>query len=98
DPGVVGRKIAGIIVHHVDDLGKVVKDSDCQVGIIATPAAAAQGVVDRLVDAGVRSILNFAPTVVTVPDDVGLRKVDLATELHILGYYEHRRGANRATG
>jgi hypothetical protein len=36
--------------------------------------------------------------VVTVPDDVGLRKVDLATELHILGYYEHRRGANRATG
>ena len=52
----------------------------------------------RLVAAGVPSILNFAPTVVTVPDDVGLRKVDLATELHILGYYEHRRGANRATG
>ena len=98
DPAVVGRKVAGVTVRHVDDLHSVVGEAGCQVGIVATPAAAAQGAVDRLVSAGVRSILNFAPTVVTVPDDVGLRKVDLATELHILGYYEHRRGANRATG
>ena len=98
DPVVVGRRIAGVTVRHVDELTKVVKESCCLVGIVATPAAAAQSAVDCLVAAGIRSILNFAPTLVTVPDDVGLRKVDLATELHILGYYEHRRGATRATG
>ncbi|MCP4793461.1 MAG: redox-sensing transcriptional repressor Rex [Actinomycetia bacterium] len=98
DPVVVGRRIAGVTVRHVDELTKVVKESCCLVGIVATPAAAAQSAVDCLVAAGIRSILNFAPTLVTVPDDVGLRKVDLATELHILGYYEHRRGVTRATG
>ncbi|MDP6976174.1 MAG: redox-sensing transcriptional repressor Rex [Acidimicrobiales bacterium] len=98
DPAVVGRKVAGIPVRHVDDLRTVVRDEGCLVGIVATPATAAQEAVDRLVDAGVRSILNFAPTIVIAPDDVGLRKVDLATELHILGYYEHQRGATRATG
>ncbi|MBC8364848.1 MAG: redox-sensing transcriptional repressor Rex [Actinobacteria bacterium] len=98
DPAVVGRKSAGVVVHHVDELPKVVKKAGCLVGIVATPAAAAQEAVDRLVAAGVRSILNFAPVVVTVPEGIGLRKVDLATELHILGYYEHRRGASRATG
>ena len=98
DPAVVGRKSAGVVVHHVDELPKVVKKAGCLVGIVATPAAAAQEAVDRLVAAGVRSILNFAPVVVTVPEGIGLRKVDLTTELHILGYYEHRRGASRATG
>ena len=46
---------------------------------------------DRLADAGIRSILNFAPTVVTAPDDVSLRKVDLAIELQILSFYQQRR-------
>ena len=46
---------------------------------------------DRLVAAGVTSILNFAPTVVTVPDGVSLRKVDLAIELQILSFYQQRR-------
>jgi redox-sensing transcriptional repressor len=53
-------------------------------------------VADALVAAGVRSILNFAPTVVTVPDDVPMRKVDLATELQILSFYQHRRDADLA--
>ncbi len=68
----------------------------------ATPAAAAQVAVDSLVASGVSSILNFAPTVVTVPDRVDLRQVDLATELQILGYHQHHRAvagrADRATG
>ena len=61
------------------------------IGVIATPAAAAQEVTDRLVAAGVGSILNFAPTVVTVPAGVSLRKVDLATELQILSFYQQHR-------
>jgi redox-sensing transcriptional repressor len=80
-----------------------VDETGCTIGIVATPAAAAQGAVDRLVASGVSSILNFAPTVVTVPDRVDLRQVDLATELQILGYHQHHRatvglGSDRATG
>ena len=61
------------------------------IGVIATPASAAQDVADVLVAAGVTSILNFAPTVISVPDEVSLRKVDLAVELQILSFYQQRR-------
>ena len=65
--------------------------------MIATPAPAAQSVADRMVEAGLRSILNFAPAVVVVPSGVTVRKVDLAVELQILAYYE-QRGERRAPG
>jgi redox-sensing transcriptional repressor len=68
--------------------------------MIAVPAPAAQEVANRLAAAGVRSILNFAPTVVTAPDDVSMRKVDLATELQILSFYQQHREppSRRAVG
>jgi redox-sensing transcriptional repressor len=59
--------------------------------MICTPAGAAQEVADRMVAAGVRSILNFAPAVIAAPPEVSLRKVDLAIELQILGFYEQRK-------
>ena len=68
------------------------------IGIIATPAVAAQDVADRLVAAGVPSILNFAPTVISVPEEVSLRKVDLAVELQILSFYQQRQGRRVRTG
>ena len=58
---------------------------------MTTPAGAAQQVADRLVDAGVTSILNFAPAVISVPDGVDVRKVDLSIELQILAYHEQRK-------
>ena len=61
------------------------------IGVIATPAAAAQDVADRLVEAGVTAILNFAPALVSVPPRVSLRKVDLALELQILSFYQSQR-------
>ena len=64
--------------------------------LIATPATVAQDVLDRLVEAGITSVLNFAPTVLNVPPHVYLRKVDLAVELQVLGYYEHLRTARPA--
>jgi redox-sensing transcriptional repressor len=92
DPAKVGRKVGGLKVDALDDLPRVVKERDIAIGIVATPATAAQEVADRLVEAGVTSILNFAPTVVTVPRGVSLRKVDLATELQILSFYQQRKG------
>jgi redox-sensing transcriptional repressor len=69
----------------------VVRGKGIAIGVIATPASAAQEVADQLVAAGVRAILNFAPTMVSVPDDVSLRKVDLAVELQILSFYQQRQ-------
>src|SRR5439155_1527246 len=74
----------------------LVREHDVPIGIIATPAHVAQDVADLLVEAGVTSILNFAPAVLTVPDGVSLRKVDLAVELQILSFHQQRR-AGRAS-
>jgi redox-sensing transcriptional repressor len=63
--------------------------------VIATPAGSAQAVCDRLVSAGVTSILNFAPLVLNVPEGVDLRKVDLSIELQILAFHAQRRSAAR---
>lgn len=86
----VGEVVDGLTISHINDLDTLVPELEISVGIIATPADAAQSVADALVAAGVRSILSFAPSVLHVPDTVPLRKVDLATELQILGYYQQR--------
>ena len=91
DPSRTGEEVAGIEVRHSDDLEDVVAELGVAIGVIATPAQAAQAVCDRLVAAGVTSILNFAPAVVQVPEGVDLRKVDLSTELQILAYHEQRK-------
>ena len=95
DPAKVGLPIGDLFVESIDDLatavyGMSLADWKAKHQKEATPAQAAQEVADRLVAAGVRSILNFAPTVISVPDDVPLRKVDLATELQILSFYQQR--------
>ncbi len=91
DPGVVGTRVGDLDIESIDDLDAIVAAREVAIGVIATPAAAAQDVTDRLVAAGVGSILNFAPAVVAVPDGVSLRKVDLATELQILSFYQQHR-------
>jgi redox-sensing transcriptional repressor len=97
DPARVGEKIpagpAGesIEVSPLAELETVVLDGEASIGVIATPASAAQDVCDRLVTAGVTSILNFAPAVLSTPPGVDVRKVDLATELQILAFHEQRK-------
>jgi redox-sensing transcriptional repressor len=91
DPRVVGTEVHGVIVRHIDDLPELAEELGIAIGIIATPASVAQEVADRLVAAGVSSVLNFAPTIISVPEDVSLRKVDLAVELQILSFYQQRR-------
>lgn len=90
DPDIVGTTIDGVPVHPPGELGALVHDLEVAIGVIATPAAAAQETADLLVAAGVRSILDFSPTVVSVPDTVEVRMVDLSTELQILGFHLQR--------
>src|SRR6478735_7783028 len=91
DPEKVGQSVGDLTIESLDDLPTIARSRGVAIGIIATPAHAAQEVTDRLVDAGVTSILNFAPTVVSAPPGVSLRKVDLAIELQILSFYQQRR-------
>lgn len=89
DTTKIGESLNGILVEHIDEMADVVKDRNVSIGIITTPPEAAQEAADRLAAAGVRSILNFAPAVLRLPPGVEVRRVDLATELQILGYYQH---------
>ncbi len=90
DPVKVGSVIDGVPVYAPIELAEVVANHRVAIAVIATPASAAQSVVDNLVSAGLRSIMSFVGTVVNVPDGVELRAVDLTTELQILGFHLHR--------
>jgi redox-sensing transcriptional repressor len=98
DPAKVGTTVADLAVRSMDDLSAIAKAEKPAIGIIATPAQAAQDVADKLVAAGVTSILNFAPVVLSVPDGVSLRKVDLSIELQILSFYQQRHAARSGDG
>lgn len=90
DHAKVGQRVGDLTVRHIDDLPELVAELGIAIGIIATPAVVAQAVADKLIEAGITSILNFAPSVLAVPDDTSLRKVDLALELQILSFYRQR--------
>ncbi len=90
DPDLVGTEIGGLPVRHVDRLPELVPKLGVTVGVIATSVEAAQGVADQLVEAGVTSILNFTAESLHVPEHVVVRRVDLATELQILSFYQRR--------
>lgn len=87
DPAKIGKRVGGISVRCITALSEDAKSGQIAVGIIATPGGVAQGVATLIAEAGIPSILNFAPAVLTVPDGTHLRQVDLATELQILSFY-----------
>jgi redox-sensing transcriptional repressor len=98
DRDLVGTCIAGHEVRPLADLEALVRGHRIAIGVIATPAPVAQEICDRLVAAGVSSILNFAPVVLAVPGDVEVRKVDLSIELQILAFHEQRKVAGGRLG
>jgi len=87
DPAAIGQQVAGLKVRHIDELERQNLSGSIEIGIIATPAAAAQATADSLVRARVRSILNFAPVKLNVGAGVCVRNVDLSTELQIIGFH-----------
>lgn len=86
DPEKVGTVVNGVEVMPVDKLVEVAKANKTQIGIIAVPSQFAQETADKLVEAGVQAILNFAPVVLNVPPEVELRNVDLAVNLEVLTF------------
>lgn len=91
DPALTGTRLGALTVTDYAGLPDVTDEP--VIGVVATPADGAQGAVDSLVARGVRSILNFAPQHVEAPEGVEVRQVDIATELQILAFHEHRSRA-----
>jgi redox-sensing transcriptional repressor len=86
DPEKIGRRWGTRTILSDDDLEEVLAKEAIEMAVVAVPADAAQPVVDRIVRAGVRAILNFAPVRLRVPEDVALRNVDMVLEMEGLSF------------
>jgi redox-sensing transcriptional repressor len=88
DPNKVGKRLPnGLIVNHIDELEEIVKERQVSIGVIATPASAAQSVANQLVLAGVNGILNFAPIQIQVPDCCHVENIDFTIKLDTIAYH-----------
>ena len=87
NPTKIGREVERVPVIASRDMAREVKARGIQIAILAVPVEAAQAVTDELVAAGIRAVLNFAPTRLRVPRDVRLNNVDLSIELETLSFY-----------
>lgn len=87
DEEKIGTRVDGLIIEPLQRLEDIIAEMGVQIGIIATPPNAAQSISDRLTSSGVKSILNLAPTILKIDDDVSVRRVDLSTELGILAFH-----------
>ena len=90
DKRKVGRRLGGLVVEPLTGLEEAVAERGLTIGILTTPADSAQEVANYMVAAGLKSILNFAPAVLDVPDDVEVRRVDLSKELQMLSHFMSR--------
>ncbi len=91
DPKKIGQQVHGITVRDIKDLDELIKEEQIDIGIIAVPADSAQAVADKLVAAGIKAILNFAPRSIKVPPDVMVKNENMAVEMEALTYYLSNR-------
>ncbi|GAI03505.1 unnamed protein product [marine sediment metagenome] len=87
DESKIEKVWRGIKVQHVDKIPKVLSERQIKIGVITTPATAAQEVADKLAKGGVKGILNFAPVRISVPKEIRLKNVDLSMQLETLSYF-----------
>ena len=87
DDSIVGETVSGLDIQSISDLAKTVKEKDIKIGIVTVPIERAQEVIDTLVDAGIKSILNYAPLSPKVPEGVTVRGIDPVLSLQSMTYY-----------
>jgi redox-sensing transcriptional repressor len=86
-PAVIGQIWQGITVRDAGEMGRVLRETTCNIGVLAVPAHAAQSSAQLLADLGVRAILNFAPTPLHLRAPVIVRNIDLAGEMSVLTHW-----------
>jgi redox-sensing transcriptional repressor len=99
DPHKIGRRLWDIDVLDLRRIGEVNEVLGARIAILAVPSQAAQSVTDKLVEVGIRAILNFAPIILRVPRHVVVRNVSFLQELAVLSYHlteGHHAAAARA--
>jgi redox-sensing transcriptional repressor len=94
DEAKVGQRVDDLRVLPTSELAQHIKTLKAHIGIIAVPSEAAQEVANQLVDAGIRGVLNFAPTVLRLPESVPLVSVDLTIQLEQLAFLIDRDGVS----
>ncbi|MBM3935196.1 MAG: redox-sensing transcriptional repressor Rex [SAR202 cluster bacterium] len=87
DPEQIARPIGGILVRPMEDLEQAIRESNITIGIVAVPAREAQKVIDQLINAGVRGILNYAPIAPKVSMDIVIRNIDPVLSLQSMTFY-----------
>jgi redox-sensing transcriptional repressor len=92
DPAKIGEVVEGLEVHPREKMQTVIAATGAELGLLAVPSDAAQSVADSLVNAGIRGLLNFAPTVLRLPPQVSLVAVDLTVQLEQLAFQVHGSG------
>jgi redox-sensing transcriptional repressor len=88
DPQKIGIDMNGLIVRDLSELSEVIKEENVEVAIISVPASAAQNIADLLVEAGIHSILSYAPINLMAPEGVQIRYSDPVIQLQRMTYYQ----------
>jgi len=86
-PQKIGKKIGDFVVHPIEDMQKVIQERGIKLAMIAVPAEKAQEVADKLIEVGVRAILNYAPMTLNVPTDVKVQYIDPVVQLQRMTFY-----------
>jgi redox-sensing transcriptional repressor len=94
DPAKIGTRFGGLPIRHVEEIAPFVRQQGVRMAIVAVSADRAQEVVERLVQAGVKAILNYAPVAVQVPEGVWVRHIDPVSLLHSMTYYLARESGS----
>ena len=87
DPKVVGTAVGSVVVEGVADMEEKIREKDIKIAILTVPAQAAQQTADRLVSAGIKSILNYAPITLITPESVHVQHIDPVLHLQRMMYY-----------
>ena len=91
DPAAIGTTVKDVVVRESADLDTFLRQNPVDIGVVAVPGHAAQQVVDRLVSAGIRAILNYAPMTPHVPAEVAVRNIDPVLAMQSMTFYIKRQ-------
>jgi redox-sensing transcriptional repressor len=86
-PQKIGKKIGEFVVHPIDDMQKIIQERGIKIAMIAVPAEKAQEVANKLIEVGVRAILNYAPMTLNVPPEVKVQYIDPVVQMQRMTFY-----------
>lgn len=87
NPDKIGKKISGVTCYSIEEMSQVIKENDIQIGIITVPASFTKEIAEKLVESGIKGILNYTPQPIEVPNHVYLEEYDMITTLEKVAFF-----------